>query len=295
MLTLSLIIPVYNEQRHIKACLDSIALQTSMPDEVIVVDNNCSDDTIAIAQQYEFVSVIKEPKQGLIHARNKGFNVATGAILGRIDADSQIATDWVARVKVQLAINKSLDGVTGLGYTHSIPYLSRPRTLAFSKGYYRYIKVSIGLQVLWGATMAIRASTWQDIKEHLCLDDSIVHEDQDISIVMHSLDKKIALDATLRIFTPGYTYRYLPKTLFYARLHRSTVSYHNQKLSFNNSLNQKEPLLYRSALAIGLLPLASYMWIASILPFPMDYYLQRRSKKQSRIKKSLAIRAHIDR
>lgn len=50
MLTLTLVIPVFNEEHQIKGCLDAVASQTVMPDEVIVVDNNCTDRTIEIAQ-----------------------------------------------------------------------------------------------------------------------------------------------------------------------------------------------------------------------------------------------------
>ena len=53
-LTLSIVIPVFNEQRYIKACLDSIAAQTVKPDEVIVVDNNSTDKTVQIAKKYKF-------------------------------------------------------------------------------------------------------------------------------------------------------------------------------------------------------------------------------------------------
>ena len=49
-LTLSIVIPVFNEERYIKACLDSIAAQTVKLDEVIVVDNNSTDKTVLIAK-----------------------------------------------------------------------------------------------------------------------------------------------------------------------------------------------------------------------------------------------------
>nr|MDQ2973765.1 glycosyltransferase [bacterium] len=67
-MTLSLVIPVYNEEYNIKRCLTAIAGQTIMPDEVIVVDNNCVDKTIEIAKSFGFVTVVKEPKQGRTYA-----------------------------------------------------------------------------------------------------------------------------------------------------------------------------------------------------------------------------------
>jgi glycosyltransferase involved in cell wall biosynthesis len=94
-LTLSIVIPVYNEQCHLKACLDAIANQTESPDEVIVVDNNSTDRTLAIAESYPFVKILKEKKQGVLAVRTKGFNSARSSIIGRIDADTVLPPGWV--------------------------------------------------------------------------------------------------------------------------------------------------------------------------------------------------------
>src|SRR5579885_2998873 len=115
-LTLSIVIPVYNEEHHIKACLDAIATQTVKPDEVIVVDNNCTDNTVKIAKTYSFVKVVPEPVQGRTAARNCGFNTATCDIIGRIDADSILLPNWVERVLVDFS-DPTVSGVTGLGKT----------------------------------------------------------------------------------------------------------------------------------------------------------------------------------
>ena len=98
-LTLSIVIPAYNEENHLKTCLDSIAAQIDRPEEVIVVDNNSTDKTALIAQSYPFVTLLKEPRQGVVFARDKGFNAAKSQIIGRIDADSVLPPDWVTKVK----------------------------------------------------------------------------------------------------------------------------------------------------------------------------------------------------
>jgi len=98
-LTLSIIIPVYNEQSHLKTCLESIAWQTEPPDEVIVVDNNSLDNSVEIAKEFSFVKVITEKRQGVLWARNKGFNKATSEIIGRIDADSILSENWCENVR----------------------------------------------------------------------------------------------------------------------------------------------------------------------------------------------------
>lgn len=275
MLTLSLIIPVYNEERHMKACLDAVSRQTVMPDEVIVVNNNCSDRTIEIAKSYPFVTIIKQKTQGLIPARNLGFETATSDILGRIDADSQIHSDWVARVKAQFSANPDISGVTGYGRTDIIPYSPWPRSVVFSVVYFWYIQVSTMLQVLWGANMAIRSDAWKQIRNDICMDDNVVHEDQDISIIMLANDMKLQLDGKLRITTSGQVYRYLPKTLFYRRLHLTTKQFHEragtlQKAQKNTSTNFHIPIK-----VVVSLPIVLYLWSCSILLFPVDYSIRR--------------------
>ena len=94
---ISIVIPVYNEAEHLADCLNSIARQTTAPHEVIVVDNNSSDSSLAVALSFDFVSVITEPRQGVVHARNTGFNAAKGDLIGRIDADTVLPADWVAK------------------------------------------------------------------------------------------------------------------------------------------------------------------------------------------------------
>jgi glycosyltransferase involved in cell wall biosynthesis len=72
---ISIIIPVYNEAESLNACLDAIANQTIKPYEVIVVDNNSLDDTRLVAKAYDFVTLISETKQGVVHARSTGFYI----------------------------------------------------------------------------------------------------------------------------------------------------------------------------------------------------------------------------
>src|SRR5687767_1835934 len=95
-LRVSLVIPAYNEESHLRACLDAVAAQTVRPFEVIVVDNNSTDTTVAIARSYSFVAVMHESQQGIVYARNAGFNAARGDIIARIDADTHLSPNWIA-------------------------------------------------------------------------------------------------------------------------------------------------------------------------------------------------------
>lgn len=218
-LTLSLIIPTYNEQRHIKDCLDSIAKQSRMPEEVILVDNNSSDDTVAIAKKYKFVRVIKEKKQGLIYARNAGFRAAKGDILGRIDADSVLVEDWVQVVMAELHENLDIAAVTGPGYFRALRRLNDEETIFWTKMYNRLAMGYFRFQVLWGANMAIRSKVWSELLPHTALKDSDVHEDQDISGVLNMHGFKIKYVDSMRIYSD--VERYWDTSKLYAYYKRS--------------------------------------------------------------------------
>lgn len=96
---LSVVVPAYNEELWLGRCLDSLAQQeTSYPFEVLVVDNNSTDGTAAIAAGYEGVRVVHESRQGLVPARQAGQAAAVGAVVAHTDADSVLPPDWVERI-----------------------------------------------------------------------------------------------------------------------------------------------------------------------------------------------------
>lgn len=184
--TLSVIIPAYNEERHLAACLDSLAAQTVLPLEVIVVDNNSTDKTVKIARSYPFVRVVKEKHQGIVYARDAGFNAARGTIIGRIDSDSVLPPTWVEYIHDFYAQsanhNVALTG-GGMFYNTPLPRVSRwvLDLLAF-----RVNRVVLGHHFLFGSNMAVPKKVWQQVKTSVCLRDDI-HEDIDLAIHVHQL------------------------------------------------------------------------------------------------------------
>jgi glycosyltransferase involved in cell wall biosynthesis len=192
---ISIVIPVYNEGLHLAPCLDAIAEQTKAPFEVIVVDNNSTDNTAAIAAQYDFVSVIQEPKQGVIHARTTGFNGARGDIIARIDADSLLPNDWVETVEAVMA-DTSIDAVSGAARYYNVAYagLFNAIDLFFRKYLEKRLKNRV---YLWGANMAIRKDAWLKARKLLCAHGGI-HEDYDLAIHLQEVGGKVVFDERMQ-------------------------------------------------------------------------------------------------
>ena len=194
-LSVSIVIPVFNDEDHLKTCLEAIAKQSDMPDEVIVVDNNCTDNSIQVALQFPFVRIVSEKKQSVLYARTTGFNSAKGDILGRIDADTLITPDWVAELR-NIFSDSDVAAVTGPMFFYDMPL--SPHNIAldhlFKGPLYRYDKK---FSFLAGNNMAIRRSAWQAIRGNLC-DDKTMHEDIDMAIHLRKQGLKVVYDTRLQ-------------------------------------------------------------------------------------------------
>lgn len=210
--TLSVIILAYNEEKYIGRCLDSLKNQTTPPDEVIVVGNNSTDRTEEIARSYPFVTFINEKEQGMIPARDTGFNTAKGDLLARIDADTRLPHHWVETV------HKVLDRYAGHIFGASGPYyfynfhnrLVRQVTSdVFSKfGFFRVSKLMLGHETLFGSNMVISRLAWQKVKNEVCHDSREVHEDVDLAIHIGKYgeiiyDERLVVGISRRAFVVG--------------------------------------------------------------------------------------------
>lgn len=91
----TIIIPTYNEAAHIGECLASLQKQTYVGFDIIVVDDGSTDNTVAIASEFEDVTVIKQDHQGPGAARNLGASQARGEVLVFVDADMTFAVDFI--------------------------------------------------------------------------------------------------------------------------------------------------------------------------------------------------------
>ena len=95
----SILIPAFNAEKWLADTLRSAVAQTWQRKEIIVVDDGSTDETLAIARQFESdgVSIITQENQGAAAARNKAFSVSKGDYIQWLDADDLLAPDKIAR------------------------------------------------------------------------------------------------------------------------------------------------------------------------------------------------------
>lgn len=94
----SVVIPAYNEEHYLMACLKSLIKQDIAGGfEVIVVDNNSTDRTASIARDAG-ATVVFQPERGVCQARQLGTEIASGAIVVSADADTVYPEDWLSSI-----------------------------------------------------------------------------------------------------------------------------------------------------------------------------------------------------
>jgi glycosyltransferase involved in cell wall biosynthesis len=195
----SVVIPVYNDEKCLKNCLKALSEQEESADEIIVIDNNCTDKSIEVAASYPGIKIFKEPRQGIIPARNKGFSQAKYEILIKCDTDTIPPKYWVGRIKDDFK-NLQIDALGMPAYLYGLG----PFNGSFIWSAYRHCVNSVfKCEVLYGACYAIKKSVWEKIKKETSLNDEEVHEDVELSVLLKKNGFKISYDNSLIIKASG--------------------------------------------------------------------------------------------
>ena len=92
----SVIIPVFNDADRLRICLEALESQTfADPFEIIVVDNDSSDEPDAVVASSPRAQLLREPRRSSYAARNRGAAAARGEVLAFIDSDCIPGPDWL--------------------------------------------------------------------------------------------------------------------------------------------------------------------------------------------------------
>lgn len=136
---ISVIVPIYNVERYLAACLDSIVSQDYKNLEIILINDGSSDFSFNIAEKYaekeDRITVYTYENAGLSEARNRGLSVATGKYITFVDSDDMLlpkALTMMMRVSRETGAD-IVEGKTIKGKTHGeIKYKNFYKTSTFS-------------------------------------------------------------------------------------------------------------------------------------------------------------------
>ena len=121
---ISFIIPIYNAEKYLSACITSLVCQTEKDLQIILVDDGSTDRSLAIAQEWAAkdarLEVYHQPNAGQSAARNRGLKHAKGEYVAFVDADDAISQDWCEK---HIAAIKGVAATPATEYRkHPLPY-----------------------------------------------------------------------------------------------------------------------------------------------------------------------------
>jgi glycosyltransferase involved in cell wall biosynthesis len=123
-LLVSFVVPAFNEEALIASCLAAIQAEIARTDcraEIIVVDNNSTDDTRHIASSIPGVIIVDEPQRGLVQARRAGYLAANGELIANIDADNILSEGWLHTALVEFCRSPDLVALSGPCIYYDLP------------------------------------------------------------------------------------------------------------------------------------------------------------------------------
>lgn len=137
----SVIIPVYNVERYLEECLDSVFNQTYKHIEVIAINDGSTDNSLNILNEYSKkhsnLKVINQENQGQAAARNKGISEASGEYVHFLDSDDYLAPDTFENLILKMGKNNlDLIRFAAEPFADGIDYEVIPNQYDFSKYYH---------------------------------------------------------------------------------------------------------------------------------------------------------------
>ena len=135
----SVILPVYNVEKYIKKCMESLISQTLKEIEIICVDDGSVDGTLEALKEYENldnVTVITQENAGAGAARNKGISYAKGEYLSFLDADDIFEKDML-----EVAYNKAVEDKADMVVFNSDQYYEETQEYKKADWTLRYAKI----------------------------------------------------------------------------------------------------------------------------------------------------------
>ena len=136
---ISVVIPVYNSERTLRSCLESIKKSNVKPFETIIIDDGSTDNSIEIAKEFNFRIIKLKKNSGPAVARNTGVRNAKGDVILFIDSDVVIPNNVIQKVVNDFKKEK-VDAVQGI---YSVKQRYNNKVSQYQQSYYCYQYLSI--------------------------------------------------------------------------------------------------------------------------------------------------------
>lgn len=177
----SVVIPVKDDSVVLARCLAALQVQTRLPDEIIVVDNGSSDDSVRTAEAAG-ATVISCPEPGIPAASSRGYDFATGDLIFRLDADCVPPASWIENGLRFFERRPDVAALTGPARFIDGPAVLRaPLASVYLFAYTVMTTPALGHRPLFGSNLAMRREVWESVRGSVHRDDPELHDDLDLS------------------------------------------------------------------------------------------------------------------
>lgn len=192
MRKISIIIPVYNVEKYIRQCLESVINQTYKNLEIIVVNDGTKDSSIKIVEEYlndKRIKIINQNNQGLSSARNKGLNEANGEYVFFLDSDDWLEKDAIENL--EKGLEKEIEIISANFYSYD--EIKKVRNTNFLN--LKYNQIENGKKLLLNELEIV---VWNKLyntsflkKNNLFFLENIIHEDEHFTYECYMSAKQI--------------------------------------------------------------------------------------------------------
>jgi GT2 family glycosyltransferase len=189
-------VPCYNGAQYVGRTIESLLAQSRLADEILVVDDGSTDDSVEIIRRYPVRLVRHEQNKGLATARNTAIAEATGDILAFLDVDAFADPDWL-KVLLTGYDDPQIGGVGGQGIESNVHSLAdRWRQAHASQN---HGSVPRDVEHLYGLCMSFRSNALRKVGGF------------NVAFRTNGED----MDVGLRLNAAGFRLRYLPGAKVY--------------------------------------------------------------------------------
>ena len=212
-LRITILIPAHNEERSIRACVESCLNQSRPADEIIVVNDGSTDRTAEILAEFgTLIRVVTIPTAtgNKSHAQEYGLRSITGDVFIATDGDTILSRDFVRYVEEDFA-DPAISAVAGYVRSQKYNWLTACRAFEYAVGQnlHKLAQYHIGyLFVIPGAAGAFRT---RDFFDYITFEHDTLTEDLDFTYRLHQQGLRIFYDRRAIVFTqdPTTLYAYI--------------------------------------------------------------------------------------
>jgi glycosyltransferase involved in cell wall biosynthesis len=156
MTLVSIVTPSLDQGRYVREAIESVRAQTYTPIEHVVVDGGSTDGTLEILAEYDGLRWLSEPDRGQSHALNKGFALASGEILGWLNADDAYEPHAVSRAVA--ALRETGAGLVYADVTRIDDDHVNPRRIRSRPGFDLWTELNLGCGIYSPAVFFTRSA-----------------------------------------------------------------------------------------------------------------------------------------